>query len=178
MSVSFARERGNRGTGRVLCVNSLVDDVHDAVGHEHICHDHPGAVDPDGAVVADGHGDVSAVDGRQRTVCEGGAVSHDTLDDVVGQDTRQLLGREVGDGGADGVEGRVGRGEDGDVLQGADGVDEVGGGQGAGEGGEVGGDEGVGRRWGQGEDAVDDVDGAAGEVDVLWCGRGVSEWCG
>ena len=86
---------------------------------------------------------------------------------MVGQDGGALFLGEVSGGGTDGSEGGVGGRKDGYVFEVVDGFDEGGCIEGADEGGEVCGQGGVGGGLGEGEDGVDDVDDAAGEVEVL-----------
>jgi hypothetical protein len=91
------------------------------------------------------------------------------LHDVVLQDLGELLvGDVVGARGAGEFLERVVVGaEDGHVGEGFEGLDEVCGCCGAGEGGEVAGDQGGGDAEGDEEEFVDDVDDAVVEFDVL-----------
>jgi hypothetical protein len=115
----------------------------------------------------DGNCEVAAVDGRKNSsVPQTGAVSNSTLDDVVCQDIGDVCGAEVGESGANGLEGGVGRCEDGNITEVVDGVDEVSGSEGAGQRSQASGQSGVGRLLGERKDAVDDVDHTAGEVNV------------
>lgn len=142
-----------------------VNNVHDAVGDEDISQHDLGIVDVNVAV-ADRDVDGLAGEGLDGRVGEGRAVGDCAGDDVVLQDGGEVFLRDVVEG-AEGGEGVVVGGEDCDVLGGEEGVDEVGGGGGAREGGQVGGGGGVDDVLGDGEDGVDDVDDAAGELDVL-----------
>lgn len=157
-----AQVRNGGGGGSLL-----VDDVHDAVGDQHVGQDDLGAVDEDGAVL-DAHCHVAATDGRDPlAVGQVGAVCDRAVDDVVLEDRGELVAGEVWQCGADVLERLVGRCEDGDVAERVDGVHQVGLCQCAGEGGEVGSNGSAGGVLGHGEDAIDDVNDTTGEVHVL-----------
>ena len=95
---------------------------------------------------------------------------------VVSKNGGELIDAEVADGGADVLEGHVVGHEDSKVGSSVDGRDEFGLGQGTGSGTEAGCDGGGGDVLGDGEDGVDDVDNAAGEVGVLLGVNSVSEF--
>lgn len=140
--------------------------MQDAVLEEDVCVNDASAVDEDLAV-GDRDCQVSAAEGGHGAVGERAGVSDGAVDGMVLEDAGGLFDGEVAEGGADVLEcGIVGR-EDGEVWCRVDGRGEVCSFDGAEEGGEVrfcgcGGDVG----W-NGEDAVDDVDDTAGEVEVL-----------
>lgn len=147
--------------------DSLVDDVHNTVGDQDVGDDDLGAVDED-AVVVDADLDFLALRRLQgHVVLQAAAVANDAGDDVVREDVGELLLGEAAGRGADGGEGGVVGREDGDVGHAVETRGEVGLGDGADEGAEVGGQSGGGEVHRDGEDLVDDVDHAAGEVEVL-----------
>jgi hypothetical protein len=123
-------------------------------------------VDKDVSTV-DRDSEVTSVNsGKNSSVPQTSAVSNGTLDDVVGQDVGDIRGAEVGKSRANGLEGSVGRCEDGNITEVVDGVDKVSGSECAGQRSQAGGQSGVGRLLGKSKDAVDDVDHTAGEVNV------------
>lgn len=140
----------------------------DAAGDEDVRGDDARAVDEDGIAV-DGDGDFATLDGLEfLAVGKAGAVSWGGGDDgMVGEDLGDLVGGEATETGTDGLESGVGGSEDGHVAERVDGLVELGGEEGAAEGGEAGNLEDVGGWLGNGEDGVDDVDDAAGEGDIL-----------
>lgn len=147
--------------------NLLVDDVHDTVGDQDIRHDDLGGVDEHGAV-DHGDGQTLAVHGFERgAVLQGGRVADGSVDDVVLEDAGDLLGGHVRQGGADGLEGGVVRGENGHVLGGVERLHQLGVRERSGERSQVGGDGGGGHVHRDGQEVVDDVDHAAGEVHIL-----------
>ena len=138
----------------------------DALLDEHVGNDDLGAVDED-VVAVDGDGEGAVGQGGQiRAVGEQGGVADDVGDDVVAENAGQLLDGGVDEGGADGLEGGV-VGDEGGQVGGQGAAGDAGHGEGADRRGLVQGDEGGGDVLGNGEEGVDDVDDAAGEVDVL-----------
>lgn len=144
------------------------------VGDEDVREDDTGLVDVDGAVQ---HNDVhlSTLNSLDGGVLESGAVGDSAADDVVGEDAGEVRGGQVLEGGGDGREGAVVRGEDGDVLKPAEGVNEVGLGDGTGNSGKVGLDGGFGNALRDAEDRVDDVDNTAREGDILRHGLAIDQ---
>ena len=170
----------------------------DTVGDENVGNEDLGAVDEDGAV-GEGDGDVISLQGfGGGAVHEHGAVKDGAFDDwsgdvsivawraecgqgcekltVVAENGGELIDAEVADGGTDVLEGHIVGHEDGEVGSGVDGRDEFGLGQSTGGGTEAGCDGGGGDVLRNGEDGVDDVDNAAGEVGVLLGVSSVSEF--
>lgn len=91
--------------------------MHDAVGEEDVLLQDAGGVDEEG-VGGEGDGDVVALVGLERgAVGQVGAVADEVAawDDVVAEDGGQFGDGEVGEGGADVLEGFVVGGEDGEV---------------------------------------------------------------
>lgn len=138
----------------------------DTVGDEDIRNDNLGLVDKDIAIMDD-NVDILALGSLECAVLQRAAVSDSAADNVVLEDALEVIAAEVAHDRANlGKGGVVGR-KDGDVLGLGDIICDVGLGQGADDGREVGGDGGVGDVLGDGKNTVDDVDGAAGEVEVL-----------
>lgn len=139
----------------------------DTIGDENIGSDDLGVADHDLAVLdSDRH--LLAVDRLDLlSILEIGAVGHGSVHHVVGQDGRELLNRQGGGGGGELGKCRVGRGENGNILELLDRLDQVGLGQGLGERLEV--ELGQSRRSGgrKSQDGVDHVDHTAVESNVL-----------
>lgn len=156
---------------RSIDVDLRVNNVNDTTGDEDIRGNDTRGVDKNRAIV-NGDGQILAVDSRDDgAVPQGAAVSDSAVYDMVCEDVGQVSGGEGTETRADGLEGSVPGREDGYVAEAVDSGDEAGVGERAGEGGQAGGDGGVGGALGEGEDAVDDVDHTAGEVDVLYSVR-------
>ena len=143
-----------------------INDMHDTIRNQHISQDDLGPVDHDAAVRNDDL-DRAALQGLEGHGGEGGAVPDRAGHDVVAEHGGQVLLGDVGRGVGDGGEGLVVGREDGDVGRRGHGVDEVRGGNGAGEGGEACWLEDLGDGGRVGEDGVDYVDDAGVEGEVL-----------
>lgn len=143
-----------------------VKDVQDTVGEEDVGGDDAGAVHED-FTVDDGDGDVVAAEGRDGAVGQRAAVGDCAVDDVVLQDRGGFFGGEVGEGGADVLEGGVVGGEDGEVRGGGDSFGKAGCVDCTEEGAETGflSDGADVRR--EGEEAVNNVDDSTVEGNVL-----------
>lgn len=151
-----------RESGRDLPVN----DVEDTVGDEDIRNDNLGLIDKDIAIM-DGNVDILALGSSKRAVPQRAAVSDSAIDNVVLENALEVVAAEITHNGTNiGKCSVVGR-KDGNVLLLDDVFSEVSLSKGANDGREVGGDGNVGEVLGDAEDAVDDVDGTAGEVEVL-----------
>lgn len=94
--------------------------MHHAISNEHVRHNHLRSVNEYSAVSTRADGQVVlVVFGPERcAIHEVGGVVH-VLDDVVLEDSAQVLARQVGEGGSDGAEGFVVGREDGDVARGS-----------------------------------------------------------
>ena len=143
-----------------------VEDVQDTVGEQDVGGDDAGAVHKD-FTFDDGDGDVVAAEGRDGAVGQRAAVGDCAVDDVVLQDRGGFFGGEVGEGGADVLEGGVVGGEDGEVRGGGDSFGKAGCVDCTEEGAETGflSDGADVRR--EGEEPVDNVDDSTVEGNVL-----------
>jgi hypothetical protein len=150
-------------------MNLRVDNVDDTVGNEDIRGDNTGTVDKN-LSVSNGDGQVCTVSGLEgSSVGQRAAVAHSTGNDVVGKDAGYLLSGKVGKAGTDSLESSVVGSEDGNILGGVDGVDEVGRVESAGERSQTCGKSGLGGGLGQSKDSVNDVDYTTGEVNIGSC---------
>lgn len=140
--------------------------MHDTAGDEDVWVDDAGGVDEDFAV-DDGDVDVWAGHGGEGSALQEGGVGDGAVDDVVLEEGGGLGGGEVGEDGADILEGGVGGREDGDVLCHVEGHGEVGGLEGTGKGGQASGFGGGRDILGDGEGSVDNVHHPVGDGDVL-----------
>ena len=143
-----------------------VEDVQDTVGEQDVGGDDAGAVHED-FTVDDGDGDVVAAEGGNCAVGQRAAVGDGAVDDVVLQDRGGFFGGQVGEGGADVLEGGVVWCEDGQIGGGCDGFGEAGCVDGTEEGAETGflSDGADVRR--EGEQTIDNVDHSTIEGNVL-----------
>lgn len=133
---------------------------------ENIGLDHLSIVDKDTATLHC-EGESSALNSLGRTVGDIGAVDDNTRDDVIPQDSRQLFNSQVGSDITDGLERGIVGGEQCQLLKTGQGVDQVCLDDGVGEGAKVIFGEGIGQVGRDCEHVVDDMDGAAGEVEAL-----------
>jgi hypothetical protein len=138
----------------------------DTVGDEDIRNNDLGLVDPDSAVV-DNNVELLTLRSGKRTVLEGRAVAKSVVDNVVLENALEIRLAQVGEDRANVGKGAVAGSKDSDVLLIGEVCDELGLGEGASNGGEVGGNGRVGKVLGKSEDLVDDVDDTASEVEVL-----------
>lgn len=143
----------------------------DTVAEDDVGHNDLRVVDVDGAVGADGEGELGTVDGLDGAVGDVAREDDGAGDGVVGQDAGDILDASVGEGRFNGGEGGIVGDEDGEVGDGVNSLDEVGGGEGAQDRGHFDirgcGQSGRGVT-GDREDGVDLVDDdAVGGLDVL-----------
>jgi hypothetical protein len=139
--------------------------VENTVGNQDIGSNNTSVVDKDTSVV-DGDGQVGAVHRfEQSSVLQSGAVTRRvTNDSMVGEDASDLVSCEVGKTTGNGLESSVVWGKEGNV--GRDWL-EVGRVECTAERSQSSSGESFGVVYGKGENMVDDVDHATGEVDVL-----------
>lgn len=154
------------GSSSVVGVEDLVNDVDNAVVGQDVGSDNLCVVDIDGTV-ADVDGKLGTIDSSELLVVgEASGVSNGTLDNVVGEDGSESSIVEATKGGANCLEGRVGRSKNGHISETVDGVDQVGFGKGTSEGRETSLNGSVGDVGRKGQDRVNDMDSAASEVDI------------
>lgn len=130
-----------------------------------------GAVDEYGPVIIAPDRNVPAIQSLHGRIGQVTTVQDLARDDVVGEDVSQLLIRHVLGDGRDGRKGLVIGREDGNVAHPVDLVGQTGTLDSAGGSGQVAGNESIGDIARDGEDAVDDVHGAAGIVERMAVGE-------
>lgn len=162
--IGFAGVLGIRSGSGVGGVENAIDDVHNAVGNKDVGDGDAGRVDKDIAV-NDGNGDLSTVESGESHVHESVAVANSAVDNVVGEDVGQVLHGEVANKVTDGAEGLVVGNEDGDIGEAINSLGELSAGEGTDSSGEVGLNSSGGDVLGNDQDAIDDVDDTAGEVN-------------
>jgi hypothetical protein len=143
-----------------------VNNVEDSVGDEDIRDNDLGLIDPDSSVL-DKNVELLATSSVEGAVLKRRAVADGAGDDMILKNILEIRLAQVGQDGTNIGKGAVARSKDGDVPGAAEVGDQVGLGEGASNGGEVGGDGSVGDVLGDVENAVDDMNDTAGEVEVL-----------
>jgi len=134
--------------------------MHNTILGEHVRLDDLRIVDKD-AAVADAEAQLAALDRLiRRAILDVGAVNHKARNDVVSEHGGQLLDAQACGDIGDGLEGFVRGREESELGNVGESLDEIGLGDGPGEGAQLGVGQGLGEVQRDGEDAVDDVDGA------------------
>lgn len=149
-------------SGRDLPVN----DVENTVGDEDIRNDNLGLIDKD-ITIMDGNVDILTLGSSKSAVPQRAAVSDSAVDNVVLENALEVIAAEITHDRANIRKCGVVGCKDGNVLLLDDILSEVSLSKGADDGREVGSDGSVGEVLGDAEDTIDDVNGTAGEVEVL-----------
>lgn len=137
------------------------------VGNKNIRNDDLGIVD-ENIITRNGNSDILSLSSLKSSVLKQAAVADRSGNNMVLENTLQVIVAQVGENRTNGRESIVARDENSNVLGSSKLADEIGLGESTSSGAEVGGDDSVREIFGDLEKAVDDVDSTTSEVEVLF----------